>query len=77
MPGQTASLPEETLKHGQHLQRLWIQESTFYWLNAYWFLYWPVGEALDITEMTQVVNITEQFILQLWVSNGWYGTILV
>jgi len=38
---------------------------------------WPVREPRGITEMTQVVDVTEQFVLELWKYNDGDRTVLV
>ena len=36
-------------------------------LLAYWFPDWPVREALGVTQVSEVVNVAEELILQLGV----------
>lgn len=45
-------------------------------LLAYWFPDWPVREALGVTQVSEVVNVTEELILQLGVVNHRHSTIL-
>lgn len=43
---------------------------------TYWFLDWPVRELLCVTEMSQIEDVTEEFILQLRILDHWHSTVL-
>ena len=44
---------------------------------AYRLLDGPVREAGGVTEVAEVVDVTEEFVLQLWVVDDRYGAVLV
>lgn len=44
---------------------------------TYWIFHWPVWKSQCITKMLEVINITEQFIFQLWIVDNWDRTVLV
>ena len=44
--------------------------------STYRFFDWPVREALLVAEMSQIVHVAKQLILQLWVLDYRHGTVL-
>ena len=45
--------------------------------NAYGFSDWPVGEEHCVAQMAQVVHVAEEFVVELWEADHWYGAVLV
>lgn len=45
--------------------------------SAYSISNWPVGEADGVTEMSEVVDVAEEFVVQLREADHWDGAVLV
>ena len=45
--------------------------------KSHWFFNWPVREFDSVTQVPEIVDITEEFALQLWVHYSRYWTVLV